>query len=170
MKIARLILPAILALAPAAAFAATPPDFDSLLSALEQHYSTHAERVPLMGFVSFCAWVSTGGGVRGMKVADFNNLPGSPSPAEVESFIEANLGGEWQHFVTDHERDEVSLIYVQPHGSSMRMMIADYDHGELDLVRMDVNGERLAHWVQNPVGSAQERNPASGGRGSGTPD
>lgn len=169
MKLARLILPAVLALAPVAAYAAAPPDFNSLLSALEQHYSAHAERVPLMGFVSFCAWVSTGGGVRGMKVADFNSLPGHPDPAEMERFIVGTLGGHWQLFVTDHERDgELSIIYVQPHGSSMRMMIADYDHGELDLVRMDVNGERLAHWVQNPAGSARNRNYTS--EGSGTPD
>jgi hypothetical protein len=169
MKLARLLLPAILVLAPVAARAAAPPDFNSLLSALEQHYSAHAERVPLMGFVSFCAWVSTGGGVRGMKVADFDHLPGHPDPAELESFVHATLGNGWQRFVTDHASGgELNLIYVQPHGSSMRMLIADYSNGELDLVRMDVNGKRLAHWMRHPRSSARSDDDAV--RQGGTPD
>ena len=169
MKLARLLLPALLVLAPVAASAAAPPDFDSLLSALEQHYSAHAERVPLMGVVSFCAWVTTGGGVRGMKVADFDRLPGHPNPAELERFVHATLGDRWQRFVADHESGgELSLIYVQPHGSSMRMLIADYSHGELDLVRMDVNGKRMAHWVRHPRSSARSHDDGAGQ--SGTPD
>lgn len=49
----------------------------------------------------------------------------------------------------------VSIIYVQPNGAAMRMLIADYEHGELDLVRMELNGERLAHWLHDPEGTAR---------------
>ena len=45
----------------------------------------------------------------------------------------------------------------------MRLMIADYDHGELDLVRIEVNGKRMQHWLQNPQGSAQRHDYTKGG-------
>jgi hypothetical protein len=145
-----------------AARAASGHDFDSVVSAVEQRYSAHAERVPMMGFVSLCAHVVTAGGVKGMKIAEFDNLPKAPDSAELEHLVSDALGGSWQRFVTDRSRNgEVSIIYVQPNGAAMRMLIADYEHGELDLVRMELNGERLAHWVHDPEGSARRHDYGS---------
>ena len=39
----------------------------------------------------------------------------------------------------------------------MRMLIADMDHGELDVVRMELNGEQLAKWVHDPQAEAHRR-------------
>lgn len=142
------------AMLPLMARASAGPDFDSVVTAVEHRYSAHAERVPMMGFVSLCAHVASGGGVKGMKIAEFDHLT-APDTAELESLVRQTLGDSWQPFVTDRERDgNESIIYVQPNGHDMRMLIADYEHGELDLVRMQLNGERLAHWVRDPEGSA----------------
>ena len=117
----------------------------------------------MMGFVSLCAHVVTGGGVKGMKIAEFDHLPTAPDPGDLESLVRQTLGGNWQPFVTEHGRDgNVSVIYVQPNGGAMRMLIADYEHGELDLVRMEVNGERLAHWFNDPESSAHRHDYGSG--------
>jgi len=62
----------------------------------------------------------------------------------------------------------MNVIYAQPDGSAMRMMIADYEHGELDLVRIEVNGERLARWVHDPESGAHHHDYGSGNQG--TPD
>jgi len=32
----------------------------------------------------------------------------------------------------------------------MGMVIADYDHGELDLVGMEMNGAALSKWLHDP--------------------
>jgi hypothetical protein len=141
-------------------------DFDAVVSAVEHRYSARAERVPMMGFVSFCAWVTTGGGVKGMKVAEFDHLPDSPDSGDLEKLVRQALGGDWQPFVVDRSRSgDVSLIYVRPNGGAMRMLIADYEHGELDLVRMEVNGDRLRHWMKDPEGSARHHD-----YGGSTPD
>ena len=137
------------------------PDFDSVVSAVEHQYSVRAERVPLMGFVSFCAHVASHGGVKGMKIAEFEHLA-APDTAQLEGLVRQTLGGSWQPFVTERERNgNISVIYVQPDGHNMRMLIADYEHGELDVVRMEVNGERLAHWVHDPEGSAHRHDYGS---------
>jgi hypothetical protein len=161
---------------PVAGRAAARPDFDAVVSAVEQRYNTHPQRIPMMGFVSFCAHVATHGGVKGLKIAEFDNLniePGklilrgeapAPDPAGLESLVRNTLGDAWQPFVVDHQRNgEISIIYVQPNGASMRMLIADYENHELDLVRLELNGDRLAHWVRNPEGSAKHHDYGTNG-------
>ncbi|MHB1794597.1 MAG: hypothetical protein ACYCPO_06485 [Acidobacteriaceae bacterium] len=39
---------------------------------------------------------------------------------------------------------------MRPNGSSMGRMVADCDHGELDLVAMELNGTALSEWLRDP--------------------
>ncbi|HET9099457.1 MAG TPA: hypothetical protein VFN62_03625, partial [Acidobacteriaceae bacterium] len=82
--------------------------------------------------------------------------------------LRSRLGEEWQPFVTEvsggKNRGDQSVILVRPNGSSMGMMIADYDHGELDLVGMDMNGAALSHWLHDPERQQHSSHP---GRASG---
>lgn len=168
MKMLPVVLSGLL-LAPVPAALAQPHDFDAVVSAVEQHYDSHADRVPMMGFVSFCAWTATGGGVKGMKVAEFDHLHGVTDADDLERVVSQTLGSGWQRFVTDRNRNgELSLIFAQPNGTNMRMLIASYEHGELDVVRLEVNGDRLRHWIHDPEGSARRRNYT--GDENGVPD
>ena len=54
--------------------AAADHDFNSVVAGVEHQYSAHAQRVPLMGFVSLCARLKTHGGVNGMRIAEFDHL------------------------------------------------------------------------------------------------
>lgn len=157
MKAAAWWLTAALAVVPVTGCAASGHDFDAVVSAVETRYPAHVERVPMMGLISFCAHVVTGGGVKGMQVAEFENFRNAPDPAELDRLVSETLGSEWQRFVTTRDHDgNVSLIFSQPDGQAMRLLIADYEHGELDLVRVEVNGKRMQRWIQNPQGSARE--------------
>lgn len=133
-------------------------DFDAVVSALEQHYSLRAERVPMMGFVSFCAHVWSVGGVKSMRIAEFDNLPQTATgdPAQLEQLVTNTLGSDWQRMIMDRNANgSVSLIFVRPDGNNMRMLIADYDNGELDLVRLEMNPARMEHWIRDPENSAR---------------
>jgi hypothetical protein len=175
MKIAKIAVCVVLVAAvamlvlPTGVRAASKPDFDAVVSAVEHHYEVRAEKVPMMGFVNFCAWVATGGGVKGMKIAEFDHLGSVSDAAELEKLVGDSLGGKWERFVVDRSSNgEVSVIYVQPNGSAMRMLIADYEHGELDVVRVELNAARLQHWVHDPEGSAKRHD--YGGNEKGVPD
>ncbi|MGB7190889.1 MAG: hypothetical protein WBD10_12180 [Acidobacteriaceae bacterium] len=157
MKIPALLSIALLALAPVTG-CASGHDFDRVVATVEHHYAVHAQRVPMMGLVSFCAWAGSRGGVMGMRIAEFDNLTLRKSD-DLSRLVRDSLDKQWQPFVTDREAGgEQSVIFVQPHGHSMRMLIADYQNGELDLVRMEINGERLQQWLRDPKQSARERN------------
>ena len=68
--------------------------------------------------------------------------------------VRKELGPEWTAIISEHSnRDgQQSMIFVRPAGRSMRMLIADYEHGELDVVRMELDGDELARFMRNPGG------------------
>ncbi|MHB1935308.1 MAG: hypothetical protein ACYCOR_01835 [Acidobacteriaceae bacterium] len=127
--------------------------FDSVVAGVEHQYSVHAQRVPLMSVVSFCAMLKTHGGVNDLRVAEFDNLRGLDGK-DLYALLRSRLGDQWQPFVTEtaggDRAGDQSVILVHPNGSSMGMMVADYDHGELDLVSMELNGAALSKWLRDP--------------------
>jgi hypothetical protein len=154
MKISALAAALLCAIVPVTG-CATSRDFDNVVSTIEQHYAVHAQRVPMMGFVSFCAWGASRGGVKGMRIAEFDNLTLGKSD-DLSRLMREKLGDRWQPFVTEREAGgQQDVIYVQPDGDFMRMFIADYDGNELNLVRLDLNGKRLQKWMRDPARSAR---------------
>lgn len=143
--------------------------FNSVVSAVEHKYSVHAQRIPLMTLVSLCASLKTHGGVRSLRVVEFDNVRGMDGK-DLYPLLRSRLGDEWQPFVTEvsggkNGGGDQSVILVHPNGSSMGMMIADYDHGELDLVGMEMNGAALSKWLHDP-----ERQHHSSQRGNSSGD
>jgi hypothetical protein len=59
--------------------------------------------------------------------------------SELASLVRSHLGAEWQPFIQEHGKqgESESIIFVREKGDAVGMMIADYEHGELDVVRME---------------------------------
>lgn len=138
-------------------------DFDGLVSEVAHRYDAHATRVPMMSFVSLCAWFYTHGGVKGLRVVEFDNVKATLDVSELTSLVRNHLGPEWKPFLNEHDKQgrSESIIFVREKGDSMGMMIADYGHGELDVVRMELSGDALAKWMKDPQGEAHHH----GGKG-----
>jgi hypothetical protein len=155
-------LSAALVLGSAAAYAFTGDrDFDGLVSGIAQSYDLHATKIPMMSMVSLCARVATHGGVKGLRVVEFGNIKISPGLPDLTALVHTSLGSEWEPFVQERDRrgESQSVIFVRPAGEAMRMVIADYDHGELDVIRIELSGDALARWMKNPQAEAH---PGSG--------
>lgn len=154
------LLLALVAILPLHAWLNANQGFNAAVSAVEQQYHSQPQSIPLQWFASLCATVSTGGGVRGLRIADFDHLNGVTTPDDLAALLSTHLSPAWHRMVLSRDSpQDFSLIYVRPDGNAMRMLVASYDHGELDLVRMDLNGKRLAHFVQNPTHSSNQHNP-----------
>lgn len=150
---------AILAALPLRSLFAPSHGFDAAVSAIQQQYHPRQQHIPLQWFASLCATLSTGGGVRHMRVANFEHVNGLTSPDDLAALLTSRLSPDWHQMVlTRHTPEDFNLVYVRPQGDAMRMLVATYDHGELDLVRMDLNGRRLAHFVQDPAHTATHHN------------
>ena len=136
----------------AAGCSAASHDIDSVVSGVEQRYSIRAHQVPMMGLIGFCARMYTHGGVQGMHIAEFEDLQHA-DPVELFSLVQSRLGGDWQPIVKEHtqakgnEDTGLSVIFARPSGRFMQLLVAEYDNGELELVRMGIDDAALSKWI-----------------------
>jgi hypothetical protein len=152
---------ALLLLASATVYSfAADRDFDNLVSEVAHRYDAHATRIPMMSFVSLCARFSTHGDVKGLRVVEFDDVKATLDRSELSSLVRNRLGPEWQPFINEHDKQgkSQSIIFVREKGDALRMMIAEYDHGELDVVRMELSGDSLAKWMRDPQREAHHQN------------
>jgi len=153
VKRARLLLLGGLLLWGAGCYAASH-DFNSVVDGVEHRYSTQAHRIPMMGLIGLCARAYTHGGVKEMRIAEFEDLQ-PVDPAELFSLVQSRLGDSWQPIVTERAQRKgngdagLSVVFARPSGRFMQLLVADYEHGELDLVRMGVDGARLSTWIND---------------------
>ena len=154
------IILALLTFLPLHYFFTSNQGFNAAVSAVEEQYHSQPQTVPLQWFASLCATASTGGGVRHLRIANFHHIHGLANPDNLATLLSTRLSRPWQRIILNRQgAQHINIIYVRPEGRAMRMLIANYDHGQLNLVRMDVNGEPLAHFVQNPAHIASHHNP-----------
>jgi hypothetical protein len=125
-------------------------DFDGLVTAVAHRYDVHATHIPMMSVVSLCARFATHGGVKGLRVVEFDDFKTPLNVSELTSLVRNSLGPEWQPFINERDKQggSQSIIFVRQKGDALRMMIADYDHNELDVVRMELSGDALAKWMK----------------------
>ena len=61
--------------------------FDQVVSSIESRYHVHADRIPLLGLVSFVARASTHDGVRSMHVAEIEDFNGDVDGEELNKLV-----------------------------------------------------------------------------------
>lgn len=122
--------------------------FDAMVKALSARYAAQPTKIPMMWMVSLCARGATHGGVRGMKIAQFDHFGKVADRDEFDAIVQSKLGEGWQPTVRERESDgKESLVYTREDGRLMEFVVIDLEDGELSAVRMEMNPEQLAKWV-----------------------
>lgn len=123
--------------------------FDAVVKALGERYGVAPKRIPLMWAASLCARGATHGGVRGMRIAQFEHFGPVADRDGFEAMVASKLGEGWMPTVRERKADgDESLIYTREDGRLMEFVVISLEHGELDAVRMEMNPEQLARWVR----------------------
>ena len=124
-------------------------NFNRLVSNIENRYQIRHQHIPLIGLVSFCAHIATHGGVRGLHLADFENTESRIPTDDFDSFVQGQIGETWNVIVRTHEKatNEDTVIYARTDGSRFVLLIADLENGELSLVKVGVDANRLPKWL-----------------------
>lgn len=127
-------------------------DFNQAVSSMENAYHVHRQHIPLIGLASFCAHVATGGAIKGIKIASFDDGTKLPEGADLPALLKETLGSSWSLIVeTRSRKGEQDAIYAHPHGHRMTLLIASYDAGELSVVRTDLDADHLRRWIHQRV-------------------
>ncbi len=148
-----------IALAPVTVMA-SDHDFGAVVGSLEHGYHLHRKYVPWIGMASFGAHLATGGAVKGIKIAEFEETSlSSPKTGAVlvdlPEVVKEALGASWSLIVasrsrTEGEEREQTAIFVRPHGARMTLLVASFDREEMSVVRLDMNGPQFARWLEKP--------------------
>ena len=143
----RLMIAAALLAAPALA----ESDFDSLVHNMENHYGTKKTYIPFMGVANFFVKVARPAGTKDFKLAVFEHVDRDRHPS-AELLDDRFLSRGWKPFVrvvSKKNRERVQ-IYARESGRDHELLITTFEDREAVMVRVRVNAENLAKWVNNP--------------------
>ena len=124
-------------------------DFRNVVHAIEHTYGVHHMRIPFLGVAMFFARPE---GVSGMHLAVFEGFESPQDSAEVRRTVENSLGDGWFPFVRVRSRDngETTLIYANPSGGKMRMMIVNLEPSEATVVELNLSERAIKAWLKEP--------------------
>jgi hypothetical protein len=130
--------------------AAADREFGAVVAGIEQRYGLHHERIPFLGFASFCARVASVGAVRGMEIAEFEDVGPALTESSLDAALQGELGASWHRFVSTWEREsgETTVIYSRERDGKFFLMIASLDGGSLSLVKLAMSKKEMVAFAR----------------------
>jgi hypothetical protein len=136
-------------------------EFRGVVHAIEGHYGVRRTHIPLLSFALFFVRPE---GVSGMRLAVFENFHGLTEAGDVSRLVESSLGPGWYPFVrvrsknTGNDGDgsgETTLIYANPSGGKLRMMIVNVEPSEATVVELKLSDHAIKRWLKEPGEEAE---------------
>lgn len=129
-------------------------EFRGVVRSIERTYGVHHMRIPLLGFAM---WFAKPEGVSGMKLAVFEGFQASLEAEDLSRLVESSLGDGWHPFVRvrSHSDGETTLIYANPAGGKMRMLIVSLEPSEATVVEFSLNDRAIKSWLKEPGEEAE---------------
>ena len=124
-------------------------EFRGVVNAIERTCGVHHMHIPLLGVALFFARPE---GVSGLHLAVFEGFNTPADAAEVRRVVENSLGDGWFPFVRvlSHDDGETTLIYANPSGGKMRMMIVNLEPSEATVVELNLSDRAIKAWLKEP--------------------
>ncbi len=119
--------------------------FNGVVRSIEDRYHVRATRIPFVGLMSFISGRATHGGVGNLHIAEFEQFDADVDGEELNAIVQERLGAGWERMIRETSRHgrEQTLIFCRPEGSRMGLFIVDSESGEMDVVQVSVNPDRL---------------------------
>ena len=119
--------------------------FNAVVNEIQSRYHGHVNRIPFLSLISGIAGISTHGGVRGLHLAEIENLQGPVDGDELNALVEQRVGQGWQRMIRETGKGggDQTLIYIRPDGDRMTMLVVDLSGHEIDVVQVSVDPSHL---------------------------
>ena len=129
-------------------------DFRGVVHAIESNYGVHHMHIPLLGAALFFARPE---GASGIKLAVFEDFEMPVGAQDITRVVEGSLGPGWYPFVRVRSRSdgETTLIYTNPSGGKMRMMIVSIEPSEATVVELNLSEGAIKRWLKEPGEEAE---------------
>jgi hypothetical protein len=132
-------------------------EFGLLVHYVESHYHVHRQYRFLLGFASLAVNIVRPYGVKGMKLALWENgkITASKDDMDFPAVVKAGLAQGWQPMVRVWSRrdGERTVIFAKPEGKDVKLLVATVDAEDAVVVQVKINPEKLSRsideWSRN---------------------
>jgi hypothetical protein len=133
-------------------------EFRGVVHAIETNYGVHHMHIPLLGVALLFVRPE---GVSGLRLAVFEGFQTPAAAEEVTRVVENSLGPGWFPFVRVRSKGdggntgETTLIYANPSGGKLRMMIVNLEPSEATVVELNLSDRAIKGWLKEPGEKAE---------------
>lgn len=139
-------------------------EFGVLVHYVESHYRVRRQYRFILGFASFAVNIAHPYGVKGMKIAIFENekISANPDDQDFPSVVKAGLAEGWQPMVRVWSRrdGERTVIFAKPDGKNMKLLVATVEQDEAAVIQVKINPDQLSQCIDR--WSREDRNHHDG--------
>lgn len=142
---------AVLALSLCGTVAASRSFVRSELCSVER-YAAPVEYLSRSALRELCIWSAAHGGMRGLWMEQSDPVVRRLGPDQLVVAWHTIVGSPWRVMLEERScpHSTLSLIYFQPADvhHTVHMIVASYQSGQLNLVRLDTDEQHLSKWMR----------------------
>ncbi len=129
--------------------------FKDVVKHLETNYRAKKTRIPMLGFANFAVKLIRPAGVKGFKLAVFENQDFSPRADAIsfDSVMRESYNKDWQPLVQINSRrdgNSRTFIYVRSSGKDVQFALAVLENREAVVLEVKFNPDAAARFLENP--------------------
>ncbi|MFN7949039.1 MAG: VWA domain-containing protein [Blastocatellia bacterium] len=154
-RVVSVVLLAVALLVPSAAALAKDKEFKAITKHIENKYQARRTKIPLLGLANFAVRLIRPAGVKGFKLAVYENHDFSPRPNEV-SFAavmrEAYAKG-WNPLVQTYSKRDGGMrtfVYAREEGKDIKLAVVTFQEREAVVAEVKFNPDAAARFLQKP--------------------
>ncbi|HEX8709066.1 MAG TPA: hypothetical protein VF723_12545 [Pyrinomonadaceae bacterium] len=132
---------------------ANDAEFDAITHHLKLRYNARRVSIPFLGLANFFVKIIRPAGVKGFKVAVFENLKSQPGSvnAELGAVLRNALSPDWQPLVRMRSREgDQTYIYARGDGDNFKLMVVNIERTDAVVVRVKVSPKKLSEFMNDP--------------------
>ncbi len=126
-------------------------EFGVLVHYVESHYQVHRQYRFILGFASFAVNVVRPYGVKGMKLAIWDQQTSSQNKDDQDftNVVKSGLAEGWQPMVRVWSRrdGERTMVFAKPDGKDMKLLVATVDNEDAVVVQVKINPDKLSKCI-----------------------
>jgi hypothetical protein len=136
-------------------------DFNDIVHHIEAEYHVHRSYPFLMAFAGFVAKCSHVAGVKGFKMALFEDqtLPGIELDRRLDEIVQSAGRSGWQPLIKSVSRrtGEHDYIYVRGNSKDLTMLMVDVERKEAAVLEVRINADKLSQFINEHSGETGNR-------------
>ena len=154
-RLVSVVLLAVALFVPSAAALAKDKEFKAITKHIEKNYQARRTKIPLLGLANFAIKLIRPAGVKGFKLAVYENHDFSPRPNDV-SFAavmrEAYAKG-WNPLVQTYSKRDGgtrTFVYAREEGKDIKLAVVTFQEREAVVAEVKFNPDAAARFLQKP--------------------